>query len=303
MSNNTIQGDLLAEPAARAPARSDRSSLAAQMLLSLRSVPVFLAFVVLTVVALLAVFAPFLIRADPIAIDPLQRFAGVSAAHWLGNDAFGRDVYSRLLFGARVSLIVGLGAAAASLVVGLIIGVVAGYIRFADTLIMRVMDGIMAIPSILLAIALVSLTGASLVTVLVAITVPEIPRVVRLVRSIILNVRSEAYVEAAISLGTPTYRLLMRHMVPNTVAPLIVQGTFIFASAILTEATLSFLGAGLPTEIPSWGNMMADGRMYFQLYPSLVLYPGIILAFTLLSVNILGDVLRDVLDPKMAKRT
>lgn len=303
MSNNTIQGDLLAEPAARAPARSDRSSLAAQMLLSLRSVPVFLAFVVLTVVALLAVFAPFLIRADPIAIDPLQRFAGVSAAHWLGNDAFGRDVYSRLLFGARVSLIVGLGAAAASLVVGLIIGVVAGYIRFADTLIMRVMDGIMAIPSILLAIALVSLTGASLVTVLVAITVPEIPRVVRLVRSIILNVRSEAYVEAAISLGTPTYRLLIRHMVPNTVAPLIVQGTFIFASAILTEATLSFLGAGLPTEIPSWGNMMADGRMYFQLYPSLVLYPGIILAFTLLSVNILGDVLRDVLDPKMAKRT
>ncbi|WPZ12737.1 ABC transporter permease [Nitratireductor rhodophyticola] len=303
MSNNTIQGDLLAEPAARAPARSDRSSFAAQMLLSLRSVPVFLAFVVLTVVALLAVFAPFLIRADPIAIDPLQRFAGVSAEHWLGNDAFGRDVYSRLLFGARVSLIVGLGAAAASLVVGLIIGVVAGYIRFADTFIMRVMDGIMAIPSILLAIALVSLTGASLVTVLVAITVPEIPRVVRLVRSIILNVRSEAYVEAAISLGTPTYRLLIRHMVPNTVAPLIVQGTFIFASAILTEATLSFLGAGLPTEIPSWGNMMADGRMYFQLYPSLVLYPGIILAFTLLSVNILGDVLRDVLDPKMAKRT
>ncbi|WP_336069451.1 ABC transporter permease [Nitratireductor rhodophyticola] len=303
MSNNTIQGDLLAEPAARAPARSDRSSFAAQMLLSLRSVPVFLAFVVLTVVALLAVFAPFLIRADPIAIDPLQRFAGVSPEHWLGNDAFGRDVYSRLLFGARVSLIVGLGAAAASLVVGLIIGVVAGYIRFADTLIMRVMDGIMAIPSILLAIALVSLTGASLVTVLVAITVPEIPRVVRLVRSIILNVRSEAYVEAAISLGTPTYRLLIRHMVPNTVAPLIVQGTFIFASAILTEATLSFLGAGLPTEIPSWGNMMADGRMYFQLYPSLVLYPGIILAFTLLSVNILGDVLRDVLDPKMAKRT
>ncbi|EIM74751.1 binding-protein-dependent transport systems inner membrane component [Nitratireductor aquibiodomus RA22] len=303
MSNNTIQGELLAEPAARAPTRGDRSSLAAQMLLSLRSVPVFLAFVVLTVVSLLAVFAPFLIRADPIAIDPLQRFAGVSAEHWLGNDAFGRDVYSRLLFGARVSLIVGLGAAAASLVIGLIIGVVAGYIRFADTFIMRVMDGIMAIPSILLAIALVSLTGASLVTVLVAITVPEIPRVVRLVRSIILNVRSEAYVEAAISLGTPTYRLLIRHMVPNTVAPLIVQGTFIFASAILTEATLSFLGAGLPTEIPSWGNMMADGRMYFQLYPSLVLYPGIILAFTLLSVNILGDVLRDVLDPKMAKRT
>jgi len=161
----------------------------------------------------------------------------------------------------------------------------------------------MAIPSILLAIALISLTGASLMTVLVAITVPEIPRVVRLVRSVILNVRSEAYVEAAVTLGSPVWRILLRHMVPNTVAPLIVQGTFVFASAILTEATLSFLGAGLPTEIPSWGNMMSEGRMYFQLYPGLVLYPGIALALTLLSVNILGDVLRDLLDPKMAKRT
>jgi peptide/nickel transport system permease protein len=161
----------------------------------------------------------------------------------------------------------------------------------------------MAIPSILLAIALVSLTGGSLLTVLVAITIPEVPRVVRLVRSVILSVRTEPYVEAAISLGTRVPILLVRHMVPNTVAPLIVQGTYVFAAAILTEATLSFLGAGLPPEIPSWGNMMSEGRMYFQLLPGLILYPGIILAATLLSVNVLGDVVRDLLDPKMARKS
>jgi len=278
-------------------------TLAAQLAQALKSPPVLAAFVIFSVVVVLSVLAPVLGTMDPIAIDPGRRFAGVSAEHWLGTDAFGRDTYSRVLYGARVSLIVGLGAMLASILLGLVIGVIAGYFRAADAIIMRVMDGIMAIPSILLAIALVSLTGGTLATVLVAIIVPEVPRVVRLVRGVILNVRSEPYVEAAVSLGSPLHRLLLRHMVPNTLAPLIVQGTFIFASAILTEATLSFLGAGLPTEIPSWGNMMADGRMYFQLQPGLVLYPGVVLALTLLSVNVLGDVLRDVLDPKMARRS
>jgi len=278
-------------------------TLAAQLKQAFRSVPVLIAFVIFSLVVVLSILAPLLGTTDPIAIDPSRRLSGVTADHWLGTDAFGRDTYSRVLYGARVSLIVGLGAMLASIALGLVIGVVAGYFRAADAIIMRIMDGIMAIPSILLAIALVSLTGGTLVTVLVAITVPEIPRVVRLVRGVILSVRSEPYVEAAISLGTRLHRLLLRHMVPNTVAPLIVQGTFIFASAILTEATLSFLGAGLPTEIPSWGNMMADGRTYFQLQPGLVLYPGVVLALTLLSVNILGDVLRDVLDPKTAKKS
>jgi len=279
------------------------NALVVQLRQALKSPPVFAAFLIFGAVVALAIFAPLLGTSDPVAIDPARRLAGLTAEHWLGTDAYGRDTYSRVLYGARVSLIVGLGAMVASIVLGLVIGVIAGYFRTADSIIMRVMDGIMAIPSILLAIALVSLTGGSLVTVLVAITVPEIPRVVRLVRGVILNVRSEPYVEAAVSLGSPLHRLLLRHMVPNTVAPLIVQGTFIFASAILTEATLSFLGAGLPTEIPSWGNMMADGRMYFQLQPGLVLYPGIVLALTLLSVNVLGDVLRDVLDPKMARKS
>lgn len=281
-----------------------RAGLGLRMLRQMfSSWPSVVAAAILIAIVLTALFAPLLSTADPVAISPAERFALSSDLHPLGTDAFGRDIYSRVVHGARVSLIVGAGAALVSVSLGLVIGVVAGYFRAVDSVIMRTMDGIMAIPSILLAIALISLTGASLMTVLVAITVPEIPRVVRLVRSVILNVRSEAYVEAAVTLGSPVWRILLRHMVPNTVAPLIVQGTFVFASAILTEATLSFLGAGLPTEIPSWGNMMSEGRMYFQLYPGLVLYPGIALALTLLSVNILGDVLRDLLDPKMAKRT
>lgn len=274
-----------------------------QLIKSLKCGPVLVAFAILCTVTLAALLAPALGTSDPIAIDPGSRLRGISAEHWLGTDAYGRDTYSRVVYGTRVSLIVGTGATIMCIVLGLLIGVVAGYFRAADAIIMRVMDGVMAIPSILLAIALVSLTGGSILTVLVAITVPEVPRVVRLVRSVILSVRSQPYVEAAISLGTPAPTLLIRHMVPNTIAPLIVQGTYIFAAAILIEATLSFLGAGLPPEIPSWGNMMSEGRMYFQLLPGLILYPGLALAAILLSVNVLGDVVRDVLDPKMAKKS
>lgn len=283
-------------------AASNAPTLFALLRRMLESGPALAAFLILMVIVFIALFATFLGTVDPVAIDPSQRLGHMSQMHWLGTDAFGRDTYSRVMYGARVSLIVGGGAAFISVALGLIIGVIAGYFRMADAIIMRVMDGIMAIPGILLAIALVSLTGASLLTVLVAITIPEIPRVVRLVRGVILTVRSEPYVEAAISLGTRVPKLLFRHMVPNTVAPLIVQGTYIFAAAILTEATLSFLGAGLPPEIPSWGNMMAQGRMYFRLMPGLILYPGIFLALTLLSVNVLGDAMRDVLDPRMARK-
>lgn len=268
----------------------------------LRSGPVAIALAVLAIMIVLALCAPWLHTMDPIQIDPAQRLKGWSWAHWLGTDAYGRDVYSRVVYGARVSLIVGLGVAAFSVAAGLVIGVIAGYFYWVDAIVMRIMDGMMAIPGILLAIALVSLSGSSLVTVLVAITIPEIPRVVRLVRSVILSVRGEPYVEAAIALGTPTRVLMLRHLVPNTLAPLIVQGTYVFASAILTEAILSFLGAGVPPEVASWGNIMAEGRSYFQLIPGLVLYPGILLAMTVLSVNVLGDAMRDVLDPRLARR-
>jgi peptide/nickel transport system permease protein len=267
-----------------------------------RSLWVTVAVVMLAAIALAALLAPWLWTIDPLAISPAVRLRPPSESFWLGTDAFGRDLYSRVVYGSRTSLVVGLGVASAALVFGLLIGVIAGYFPVLDGIIMRVMDGIMAIPGILLAITLVTFSGASLVTVIFAIAIPEIPRVVRLVRSVILSVRTEPYVEAAISLGTRTPKLLLHHMVPNTIAPLIVQGTFIFANAMLAEAAMSFLGVGLPPEIPSWGNIMADGRAYFQLYPGLILYPGAALAVTVLSVNILGDVLRDTLDPRMVRR-
>jgi peptide/nickel transport system permease protein len=222
--------------------------------------------------------------------------------YWMGSDSYGRDIYSRVLYGGRVSLIVGVTVAALSLVLGLVIGLIAGYVRWLDGVVMRIMDGLMAIPGILLAIALVALWRASLPTVIVAITIPEIPRVVRLVRALVLSIREEPYVEAAISVGTSTPKLLYRHVLPNTLAPLIVQGTYICAFAILVEAILSFLGVGLPTDVPTWGNIMAEARLQFQQYPHNVLFPGVFLAVTVLAVNMLGDGLRDTLDPRFSKR-
>jgi peptide/nickel transport system permease protein len=249
-----------------------------------------------------ALLAPLLGTMDPTALAPSQRLRGPGPDNFLGTDHLGRDVWSRLVYGARVSLMVGLAVAVFSIALGLVIGLVSGYIRWLDAVVMRVMDGLMAIPGILLAIALVSLSGASLLTVIVAITIPEIPRVVRLVRAVVLSVREEPYVEAAISVGTPLPLILIRHILPNCVPPLIVQATYICASAMLTEAILSFLGAGTPPIIPSWGNMVAEGRLFFPISPWTILWPGIALSLTILAVNVLGDGLRDRLDPKIAKR-
>ena len=249
-----------------------------------------------------AIFAPLLFTVDPIKLDPVVRLRAPSEAYWFGTDMFGRDIYSRTIYGTRISLFVGLVAAALSVTIGLVVGMIAGYVRILDSVVMRVMDGVMAIPGILLAIALISLSGASLATVTVAITIPEIPRVVRLVRSIVLSVREEPYVEAAIAAGTRLPMILVRHVLPNTIPPLIVQATYVCASAMLTEAILGFLGAGTPPEIPSWGNIMAEGRTYFQLAPWIIFFPGIALALTVLGVNVLGDGLRDTLDPRIAKK-
>jgi peptide/nickel transport system permease protein len=256
----------------------------------------------LLIVAAAALLAPVLAPHDPLKLLPALRLKQASPDFLLGTDAYGRDLLSRILYGGRISLLLGIGTALVCVAIGLGIGLLAGFFRWADAVLMRMMDGLMAIPSILLAMAVVSLWGAGLATVLAAIAIPEIPRVVRLVRSVVLSAREEPYVEAAIAAGTRSFSILWRHLMPNTVAPLIVQGTFICASAILTEAILSFVGVGIPPETPSWGNIMAEGRSVFQIKPSLIFWPGAVLSITILSINLLGDAARDILDPRMKQR-
>ena len=271
---------------------------------------------VLLLMTLIGICAPLLGTKSPSDINPAfrNRVPGIEQTirnddgstttfkYRMGTDSLGRDVYSRVVYGARVSLLIGITVAVISIAIGLFIGLIAGYLRWVDAIVMRLMDGLMAIPAILLAIALVSLFRAGLLSVIIAIIIPEIPRVVRLVRSIVLSVREEPYVEAAIMAGTRTPLLLVRHILPNTIPALIVQGTFICANAILIEAILSFLGIGIPPETPTWGNIMAEGRGLFRIYPHNIFFPGLCLALTVLAVNVLGDGLRDRLDPKLARR-
>ena len=248
-----------------------------------------------------AILAPWL-AGDPLQFEPINRLKRPSEEFWFGTDQFGRDVYSRVVYGTRISLIVGFSVAVLATAVGLVLGVLCGYYRRVDAIVMRIMDGMMAIPAILLAIALITLMKASLVIVIAAISIPEIPRVVRLVRSVVLSVRARPYIEAAIASGTRNVRIMVRHILPNTVAPLIVQATYVCASAILTEAGLSFLGAGTPPEIPSWGNVISLGRTFFQIAPWIIFFPGVLLAITVLAINLVGDGLRDTLDPRIARR-
>jgi peptide/nickel transport system permease protein len=261
-----------------------------------------IATIYLSLVIASAIAAPWLSPHDPLLLAPAQRLKPSSAQFWLGTDGYGRDVLSRMLYGGRFSLLIGLGTAIFSVGIGLVVGLVSGFSRWIDAILMRIMDGLMAIPSILLAIAVVSLSGASLMTVMIAITIPEIPRVARLVRSVVLSAREEPYVEAAISLGSSLPKIMWRHLLPNTIAPLIVQGTYVCASAILTEAILSFLGAGISPETPTWGNIMAEGRSFFQIKPSLIFWPGLVLTIAILSVNLIGDAARDALDPRLKRR-
>ena len=281
-----------------------------------RSTSVRIGGIVLALLVAVALLAPWLGTVDPSLFDPASRdllpgqrgeittLEGETLKHrfLMGSDSFGRDIYSRVIYGTQVSLIVGLFTAVVAMTFGIVLGLMSGFLRWLDGPLMRVMDGIMAIPAILIAIALVAMWRGSLLTVVIAIAIPEIPRVTRLVRALVLSIREEPYVEAAISLGTPTWKIMGRHILPNCVAPLVVQATFICASGILVEAILSFLGVGLPPDVPTWGNVMAEGRAQFNEYPHNIFFPGIFLAVTVLAVNILGDGLRDTLDPKMAKR-
>lgn len=258
-------------------------------------------FLLLLMLAI-AVLAPYLWTVDPTALAPARRTREPSAMYWFGTDMLGRDVYSRVLHGARVSMLVGFSVALLASCIGLTIGLVSGFVRWADALVMRIMDGMMSIPPILLAIALMALTRGSVQNVIIAITIAEIPRVSRLVRGVVLSLREQPYVDAAVACGTRTPVIIWRHILPNTLAPITVQATYICASAMITEAILSFIGAGTPPIIPSWGNIMAEGRALWQVKPYIVFFPAVFLSITVLAVNLLGDGLRDALDPRMAKR-
>ena len=263
---------------------------------------IFAGGVLLGLIVFIAFAAPLLWTVDPTAIAPSRRTRPPSAQYWFGTDMLGKDVYSRVLYGARVSLVVGFAVAALSSLIGITIGLVSGFVRWSDSLIMRVMDGLMSIPPLLLAITLITLTRPSVGNVVLAITIAEIPRVSRLVRGVVLSLREQPYVEAAVASGTRVPLIIWRHILPNTLAPIVVQATYICASAMITEAILSFLGAGVPPTIPSWGNIMAEGRALWQVKAFLVFIPAIFLSLTVLSVNLLGDGLRDALDPRMAKK-
>jgi len=249
----------------------------------------------------MALLAPFLATVDPTALAPVRRTRPPSPDYWFGTDMLGRDIYSRVVYGARVSLLVGFSVALLSSLIGLTIGLVSGFLRWADGVIMRVMDGLMSIPPILLAVALMALTRGSVQNVIMAITIAEIPRVSRLVRGVVLSLREQPYVDAAVAAGTRTPVIILRHILPNTLAPMTVQATYICASAMIIEAILSFIGAGTPPTIPSWGNIMAEGRALWQVKPFIIFFPALFLSVTVLAVNLLGIGLRDALDPRMAK--
>jgi peptide/nickel transport system permease protein len=267
-----------------------------------RHLSIVIGAALLVVIVGMAAAAPWLGTMDPEFVAPARRLRPSSEAWWFGTDHLGRDLYSRVLYGARASLVVGLAVAAVAMAAGLALGVACGLNRWIDGIVMRIMDGLMAIPAVLLAVALVALTKASIATVVVAIAITEIPRVTRLIRSVVLQLREQPFILAAEAVGTSTFATIHRHIVPNTLAPLIVQGTFVCSSAILTEAILSFIGAGTPNNIATWGNIIAEGRAFFQIRPNVIFFPALFLSITVLAINLLGDGLRDWLDPRLSRQ-
>jgi len=248
---------------------------------------------------LIAVGATPIAGVDPQALDVKARLAPPTVQHWFGTDHVGRDAWSRVIYGARLSMIVGGSVVVLSFVGGVAFGVLGGYFRGLDNVLMRMMDGLMAFPGIILAIAMMASLGPSVLNVIVALGVVYVPRVARIVRGSVLVIRETPYVEAARALGIGDGRIIARHVLPNCMSPVIVQGTFIFAAAVLGEAALSFLGVGVPPQIPSWGNVLAEGRSYLQQAPWLTLFPGAAIMASILGLNLFGDGLRDLLDPKL----
>jgi peptide/nickel transport system permease protein len=257
--------------------------------------------IVLMAVVVVALASPLLTRISPTALNPAGRLAPPNGVHLFGTDNFGRDVFSRTIWGARLSLEIGFLVSALTVLMGTAVGLLAGYFPRLDTPIMRLMDSMMAFPGIVLAIGLMAALGPSKYDVMTALTVVYTPRMARVVRSIVLTIREMPFVEAARAQGTANLRILLRHILPNCLSPLIVQGTFVFAEAVLGEASLSFLGAGTPPYIPSWGNMLGEARAYLRDAPWTMLFPGLSLTLTVLALNLLGDGIRDLLDPRLRK--
>ena len=257
---------------------------------------------VMLAMIIIALAAPLVATQDHSYFDPIDRLQGPSGDHWFGTDKIGRDIYSRTVFGTRVSLAVGFAVALATMIVGSIIALVAGFYRKADMILMRIMDGFMAIPTLLLAIALMAILGASIKNVFISLLVVMTPQTVRVVRASVLSLREEVYVEAARAIGAPDWRILAFHVFPGTIASLIIQGTYTCAVTIIIEASLSFLGAGIPPDVPSWGIIMAEGKEHVVLAFWIILFPGIALFLAVLGINLAGDGLRDILDPKLARR-
>jgi peptide/nickel transport system permease protein len=249
-------------------------------------------------VVLCALAAPIIATTDPTAIDPLARLQDPSAAHWFGTDAIGRDLFSRVIYGSRASLAIGVGASLAALAAGIVVGVLSGFFPAVDLVAMRCMDGLMAIPPILLAIALMTVMGGGVLTVIIAIAIAEVPRASRLVRAVTLVTKEEAYVQASITSGARPWNNIVRNIFPALLAPLVIHGTYVCSSAMLTESVLSFIGAGIPPTIPTWGNIMADGRALWQIKPGMVLLPAAALTIAVLAINMIGDAVRDVMDPR-----
>jgi len=293
--------DILLNPADGAERKS--SSFGGRLLRQARHHPLAaLGATLLFVILVITLLAPVLAPADPLKMNVIERLKPPSASHIFGTDQYGRDILSRALYGGRISLLIAVSVATGSMITGFLIGTFAGLFRWADIVLMRIMDALMAIPGILLAIALMSVSRASVTVVIVAITIPEIPRVARLVRSVVLSIREQTYVHAASSIGVGLPRLILRYIFPNTLAALIVQATYVCASAVLLESYLSFLGVGTPPETPSWGNIIAEGRLFVQIAPWQIIFPGSLLAIVVLSINVVGDGLRDALDPKLSRR-
>lgn len=268
-----------------------------------RKNPIMVAGIVLMLaMVIIGLLAPIITSRAPTEIDAFQRLEAPSGANWFGTDSIGRDVFSRTMYGARVSLGVGFAVAVSTMVAGVAVGLVSGYYRRADMIIMRFMDAMLAIPFLLLAIALMAILGASIKNVIISLLIVMTPSTARVVRSSVLSLREEVYVDAARAIGAPDFRVIFRHILPGTIAPLIIQGTYTMAIAILVEASLSFLGAGSPPTTPSWGVIMADGRAFVRVAIWMIMFPGIFLFVTILGINLAGDGLRDILDPKLQRR-